>query len=711
MGWRFYIACGESTDDDEHSSGSRIPDFFRFPMQVFRGLLLLFLVLGAGAGTGPKGASAASDGTKPPNIILITLDTTRADRMGFLGSKRGLTPNLDALARQSVIFTRAYAQVPLTTPSHAVLLTGTYPQYNHVENLGSPLGKDLPYLPDLLHQHGYLTAAFIGSYILDPAGTAPGFGRGFDVYDAHFHERKPGEDRYHSIERRAEDVAHRAIEWLSHHSQGPVFIWVHFYDAHDPYDPPEPFKTSYASEPYDGEIAYTDSVIGSFMDVLQKHGLYKDTVIAIAADHGEAFGEHGEERHGMFLYDETIHVPLLLKLPAGRFEGKRGGEKRIDERVALADVAPSLLELAGIAAPSTMQAQSLFPLIDGINIDTAKRDAAKSTSRDKGKPSEGSVYSESKYAQLFGWSELSSWRNGKYLYIHAPKRELYDQSADPVTVKNLSTTATAVADTLESQLKDFQQQTSSVQPEPTKLDPAQAEKLRALGYMASDSAVTNNKEKEAIDPKDKIEIANRFHRSAVDFEEDRYEQGIAGLRELLRLEPNMPGVYMELGRALSHEQRYQEAVLAYSTAVEKMPDSAAAHYELGWNLVKTKQWEAALPEVRAAVGYTPNSAQLHFFLGFVELHLKQVPEATAEFENSLKIDPDHFMVNLKYGEMLLLEGRLDEALPKLSRAVRLDPESAEAHSYLADAYQQLGQTQDASRERAKAAELRNQVPE
>ncbi len=413
----------------------------------------------------------------PPNIILITLDTTRADRMGFLGSERGLTPNLDALAKQSVVFTRAYAQVPLTTPSHAALLTGTYPQFSHLEDLGAPLGKDLPYLPDVLHRHGYHTAAVVGAYILDPSATAPGFQRGFDVYDANFHQRKPGDDRYKSVERRAEDVANRALGWLSRHQQRPFFIWLHFYDAHDPYDPPEPFKTHYASAPYDGEIAYTDSIVGSFVEVLRKHGLYQNSVIAIAADHGEAFGEHGEERHGMFLYDETIHVPLLLKLPAGRFGGKR-----VDDRVALAEVAPTLLEAAGIRAPATMQARSLFPLIFTEKIDSAKMNAAKSGAGDNGN-AERPVYSETNYAhRAFGWSELRSWRTGKYLYVQAPKRELYDQSSDPDAVKSLTPAAKAVADTLESQLADFQQKTSSVRTEPTKLDPTQAEKF---GHLAT----------------------------------------------------------------------------------------------------------------------------------------------------------------------------------------------------------------------------------
>jgi arylsulfatase A-like enzyme/Tfp pilus assembly protein PilF len=676
-------------------------------MQVVRRLslvlfLVLYLALGASGAKPPKAANAPSSSTKAPNIILITLDTTRADRMGFLGSQRGLTPNLDALAKQSVVFTRAYAQVPLTTPSHAALLTGTYPQFSHLEDLGAPLGKDLPYLPDLLHRHGYHTAAFLGAYILDPGASAPGFDRGFDLYDGHFHQRKPGEDRYKSIERRAEDVANRALGWLSRHQQRPFFIWLHFYDAHDPYDPPEPFKTHYASTPYDGEIAYTDSVVGSLVEVLQRHGLYENSVIAIAADHGEAFGEHGEERHGMFLYDETIHVPLLLKLPAGRLGGKR-----VEDKVALADVAPSLLEAAGIPVPAAMQAQSLFPLMQA-----AKMDAARSAVGDRGKKQERPIYSETNYShRAFGWSELRSWRTGKYLYVQAPKRELYDQTSDPDAVKNLAPDAKAVADTLESQLDNFQLKTSSVRTGPTKLDPTQAEKLRALGYLASDSAGTPSSEKAAIDPKDKIEVANRFHRALVDLEDDRYDEAIAELSEVVRLEPDIASGYLELGRALIHVQKYQEALPVLRTAAEKNPNSGMAHYELGLALIKTGQWQASLPEMQAAVVCTPKSAQLHFYLGAVQLRLKHIPEATAEFENSLKIEPDHFLANLKYGEMLFREGDAAAALPKLSQAAKVDPNSAEAHAFLADAYQQLGQAENASRERAKAAQLKTQPPE
>ena len=675
-----------------YQSSRKHPYARLFPVRLVQfSILILCLALPASGADVVKNSKSRQPKAKP-NIILITLDTTRADRMGFLGSDRGLTPNLDALSKQSVVFTKAYAQVPLTTPSHAALLTGTYPQYSHLEDLGAPLGADLPYLPDLLHKRGYHTAAFLGAYILDPSASAPGFQRGFDIYDAKFHQRKPGENRYKSIERRAEEVADHALGWLSHHQQGPFFIWLHFYDAHDPYDPPEPFKTHYASALYDGEIAYTDSIVGSFVEVLRKHGLYQNSLIAIAADHGEAFGEHGEERHGMFLYDETIHVPLLLKLPAERMGGRR-----IEAKVALADIAPTLLEAAGISTPSTMQASSLFPRMDA-NL------AAGATSRSPEQP----VYSESNYAhRAFGWSEMRSWRTGKYLYVKAPKKELYDQAKDPAATINLAATDKAITDTLDSQLGAFQQKNSRTKTEATKLDPSQAEKLRALGYLASDSAAPENKATAEIDPKDKIDTANRFHRSLVDLEEDHYDEAIAELTQVLKQDPELASGYLELGRALVHRERYQEALPVLRTAAKKNPSSGMAHYELALALIKTGDWEAALPEMKAAVVCNPKSAQMHFYLGAVHLRLKQVDEATAEFESSLKFDPDHFMANLKYGEMLLTLGDAKAAIVKLSRAVKSDPESVEAHAALADAYRQVGQEQNSNRERAKAAQLQS----
>ncbi|MGC2151495.1 MAG: sulfatase-like hydrolase/transferase [Terriglobales bacterium] len=669
-------------------------------MQFFRPLFLIVLLACAGAAATSKPAHPTSaTRAKQPNVILITLDTTRADRMGFLGSDRGLTPNLDVLAKQSVVFTRAYAQVPLTTPSHATLLTGTYPQFNRVEDLGTPLAKELPYLPDLLHQRGYHTAAFIGAEILS-LQLAPGFDRGFDLYDGHFRQRAPGQDRYTTVERRAEDVANRAMGWLSHHQDGPFFIWLHFYDPHDPYDPPEPFKSHFASAPYDGEIAYTDSVVGSVMEVLQRHGLFEDSVIAVAADHGEAFGEHGEERHGIFLYDETIHVPLLLKLPGERFAGKR-----VEERVALADVAPSLLEAVGIAVPSAMQGRSLLPLVSVSN-------SAGKSSPGKKASAERPIYSETNYGdRTFGWAELRSWRDQKYLYVQAPKRELYDQAADPGAVHNVADRSSAIADTLNAQLDSFRKRTSNGQTAPPKLDPGQQEKLKALGYLPANGAAATSSKGPAIDPKDKIEVANKFHRALTSRDEDHYDEAIADLRDVIRLEPDLGSAYQELGTTLVLSGQYAEAEGALRKAVEKMPDSGMAHSELGLLLIRMGQWQPALTELRAAVVCTPGSALFHFDVAAVYTRLKQVPEASVEYEKALELDPDYFEANLTYGRLLLSEGQTDAALAKLTRAVKIAPDSADAHAFLAEAYDKLGQAQNASEERAKAAQLKAGPPQ
>src|SRR5215471_11759148 len=229
----------------------------------------------AAAATTPSRTNASTHAGGPPNVILITIDTVRADRMGFLGSQRGLTPNLDSLARQSVVFTRAYSQVPITTASHATILTGTYPQFHKVSDFGIPLAQDLPYAPSIFKQRGYRTAAFVGSLVLDPqTRSAPGFERGFDTFDAGYRRRHAGESRYSTIERRGAEVVAHALAWLDQHPRGPFFLWVHLYDAHDPYDPPEPFKTKYSSAPYDGEIAYVDSVVGKFLNQLRARNLY-----------------------------------------------------------------------------------------------------------------------------------------------------------------------------------------------------------------------------------------------------------------------------------------------------------------------------------------------------------------------------------------------------------------------------------------------------
>lgn len=649
--------------------------------------------------------------SRPPNVVLITLDTTRADRMGFLGSQRGLTPNLDGLARESVCFTRAYSQAPLTPVSHAVILTGTYPQFNQVNDFGKPLREDLPYLPDLLRKRGYATGAFIGSLILDPLdGTAPGFDRGFDVYDAGFHLRRHGTDRYKSVERRAAVVVDSALGWLSQLANPPFFLWIHLYDPHDPYDPPAPFKERYAAQPYDGEIAYADSALGKLFAELRRHGLFDETLITVVADHGESLGAHGENTHGIFLYDETLHVPLCIKLPLNRSAGKR-----VETRVRLVDVAPTLLEEAGIKIPKEMQGESTA----GMMQPAATPSPAQARVRKSSKPaSERAVpgakgadflpdrpaYAETDYPhRAFGWSALRALRIGKYLYIQAPERELYSQTSDPEAKHNVAPTAKAVADTLAFEMEQFRQKTSQTLVELAKPDPEQAQKLGALGYVASDFESSQAEKKlTGADPKTKIEVSNLLHDAMFDVEDARYEEALPLLKKALAEQPNLPVANMQYGMAQARLKNYAEAIGPLQKAVELMPDNGMGRYELGLALFETGDWKGAAPQFEAAVARAPKWADAQFSLASVYARIDRVPEGMQHLDTCLSLNPEHYRANLLRGRILSLQHKPAEALPNLKKAIEVQPDSREAHLFLADAYEQLGDSVKAARERARA---------
>jgi arylsulfatase A-like enzyme/Tfp pilus assembly protein PilF len=660
-------------------------------MRFFRYLLWLMLLTESAGGVASAPPKAAS--SRHPNIVLITMDTTRADRMGFLGSERGLTPNLDALARQAVVFSRAYAHVPLTTPSHATILTGTYPQFNHVNYMGDPLGKTLPFLPDILHRNGYRTAAFVGALALEPKKLAPGFEWGFDIYDAGFHRRGPREDRYHSLERRGEEVVGRALAWLSKRPAGPFFLWVHLYDPHDPYDPPEPYKTRYRAEPYDGEIAYTDSAVAKLLAALRMRGLFDSALIAVMSDHGEAFGEHGENHHGIFLYDETIHVPLVLKAPGQRTA------RRVETRVGLVDVAPTILRAVSLPIPAAMQGESLLTFL---------KSAATDQSNDL--KLQSSVYAESSYGHLsFGWSKLQAWRTSKYLYIEAPERELYDQSVDPLAAHNLAPDSRAVVDTAAAQVAEFYGKTKGGAAGRNQLNMEQTESLNALGYVGSDSGISSDANKEdGPDPKPKIGVANLLYQALVEMENEQYQQAVPILEQVLEQEPNTPIAFLQLGRAYMALKEYQKAVAPLRTLVEKKPDDAFARYQFGCALVKTGNWSEAVPHFEAAVSQMTGSATMHFYLALVYERTSRIAEATKEFQSALRLDSSHFPANLLLGRSLLNQQRAEDALPYLRKATKLRADSIDAHGFLGDAYMELGQQANARRELAEAERIRSQ---
>src|SRR5262245_20149099 len=605
-----------------------------------------------------------------PNVLLITLDTTRADRMGFLGSTRGLTPSLDALAKTGTVFEQAYAQAPITTVSHATILSGTYPPFHRVDDFGATMPTTVPYLPDVLKANGYQTAAFVGSLILDPrSGTAPGFDRGFDVYDAGFRLRRPGEDRYATVERRGDEVTRRALGWLDANDTNdannatrtrgsqPFFMWVHLFDPHDPYEPPADLQARFAKEPYDGELAFVDRQIGRLVS-----GTGPNTIIVVTADHGESLGDHGETTHGVFLYEATLRVPLIV-----RFTGGRGAGTRIPTRVRLADLAPTILESAGVGVPPAMQGQSLLPLL-------------RAGSKNEDRP----VYAESSYPRrAFGWSPLIAWRADRFLYIRAPKRELYDLVADAAASRNLADSRSRLADGLDGELAQFLGRSSTTgNSSAPRVDPAVAERLAALGYVGGS---TGTPRATGVDPKDRIAIANQLHDAIVAVEDGAFTRAVPLLEKVVAGEPDIPIAQLNLGVVRARLRQYARAIPALRRAATLQPDNMRSHYELGLALYETGDLKGAADELAVVATALPQWADARYSLGSVYARIDRVPDAMNELRAALALEPRHFRGNLLLGRLLTLTGRPAEAVPYLQTAVEVDPKSTEARQFLADA--------------------------
>jgi arylsulfatase A-like enzyme len=542
-----------------------------------------------------------SPASAKPNIVLITLDSTRADRMGFMGAHSGLTPDLDGIAHQGMVFAQAYAQAPATVASDATVLTGAYPQTHRASEFAVPLATTLPYLPDLLHSSGYRTAAFVGSILLDPRnGPFQGYDRGFDVYDAGFHQAQRGENRFQSVERHGDQVVARAMNWLAANKQRPFFLWVHLQDAHAPY------ATS-----YDRAVAAADAAVRKLVSFLRSQSLYDDALIVIASSQGESLGAHGEETHGIFLYDETIHVPLVLKLPKNQMAGKQ-----IRNRARLLDIAPTVLTVAGLPTPAQMQGQSLI------------RIALASSQNDE------PAYSRSDLPQQgFGCSLLESWRAGKYLYIRAPKPELYDLSVDSNATHNLAQSSKATIETMASQLQALDSRLGN---EPGKtagaeLTSSEMQKLASLGYVGLQKGGAGvNAATGGTDPKDAIAAINKTLTAMLELDDGKPEKAIPPLRQVLAAQPSTYLAQFGMGSAMVQQGQYAEAIGYLHKAIELQPDSAFAHYMMGLSLMKTGDFKASAIHLEIASGRLPAFSAAHSLLADVYEHLGRSQDGARE---------------------------------------------------------------------------------
>ena len=538
-------------------------------------------------------SSSVATVASKPNLVLITVSSGRADRMGFSGGKAGVTPSLDGLASRALVFEHAYTQTPDTVVSHATILSGAYPQSTGVNDISGALSGSLPYLPDLLKARGYRTAAFVGAGQLNPKnGRAQGFDRGFQTFNSHSATGTPSvRVELGSASRSGNQVVTQATAWIARDSQGPFFIWVELNDADSP-------KTSYAAG-----IGATDAAIGRFLASLKQQKLFANAAILVTADHGESLGAHGEDTHGIFLYDETIQVPMLLKLPDTELM-----VKRVSAKVRLVDIAPTLLEVAGVAVPSQMQGQSLL------------RIARASGAADQ------PVYSRCDLPQRgFGWSPIESWRAGKYLYIRAPKPELYDLTADPGATRNLAESSKATLDTMAAQLENFSRRISGEGGKTgnAQLSSSEMQKLASLGYVGLQKTAGASAAATGIDPKDKIATANRVLEAARAVAQAKPGRAIGILNALVASDPNLYLAEYTLGAALAQKGQHAEAVKHLHKAIELQPDSAWAHYYIGASLLKMGDYKTAVVHLEIAAGRLPGLKAARSALDEARYHLAE----------------------------------------------------------------------------------------
>jgi arylsulfatase A-like enzyme/Flp pilus assembly protein TadD len=603
------------------------------------------------------------------NVILITIDTLRADHAGAHGANRANTPALDALAGEGVRFDHCVCQVPLTLPSHVSLLSSTYPLYNRVRDNGAFLVPEtLQLVSEVLQQRGMDTAAFIGAFVLHSKW---GINQGFSTYSDRFDMGRYGKILLQN-EKRADEVLADATRWLGTRGKKRFFAWIHLYDPHFPYNPPPPFAARYPDDPYRGEVEYTDSELGGFINFLKEKGLYDNSLIIVTADHGEGLGEHGETEHGMFLYEATVHVPLIIRAP------RPFARRRVGETTQLVDVAPTVLDLLGIPAPGQWQGTSLLRLMGG-------------------KPDErfGKAYSETFYPRFhFGWSQLQAFTSRKRKYILAPRDELYDLERDPGESAEL--TGDRRRGDLRAQLLAFISRFSRGAlgaAASSQMSVEDQRRLAALGYLSG--SVRVDERAPLADPKDKLAAYSALGRATALVEEKRWEQAVSDLRRLVGEEPELADAWSLMGNSYLGLGRQREALEAFRRARTLKPDNNFLMLNILKTLAALGETEAAASENLRFLKIFPKDASLLEELGFIRLLQRRPDEALVALRQALAIDPAASQSFNLAGEALIMKKDFAAAEAILLQGRRENPQAKNTRYLLAQVQEMQGRTDQA----------------
>jgi choline-sulfatase len=622
----------------------------------------------------PRWAAGVLPARAPRNVLVVTLDTLRADHLGSYGYAAAQTPRLDALARSGLRFTQATTVVPLTLPAHSSLFTGTFPSWHGVrDNGGFYLGDEQVTLAEVLRDRGFRTGGFVSAFVLDHRwGIGQGFERFFDEFDLDAFGDAPGMD---AIQRTGAQTVDQAVSWLAADRERPFFAWVHLYDPHAPYQAPEPYRSRFPATmagAYDAEIAATDAQVGRLLDALSVQERLDDTLVVVLADHGEMLGEHDEQAHGFFVYDAAVRIPLILAGPGV-------GQRTIADQVRIVDVMPTVLDLLGVPAPKQTQGVSLRPLARGERLGLVAR-------------------SESWYPRYhYGWSELQSIQDGRFKYIRAPRPELYDLAGDPREQNDLSRQDPQRLAALDNALTaEIARTTSTTAAKgPQVVDAETEERLAALGYVGGSVSARHLEERPRGDPKDKIGLYNLLKLAGTSSTEGRYDEAIARVKEALAADPEIVEAHMLLGNFLKKSKRPDEAVEAYRRALDLDAEHQGALFSLAVAYKDQNRLEEARLGFERARALDPRNGKVLWQLADLALRQHQPERAEAVIQDALTRQVDEHRFLLKRAEGLIEQKRFDEAEQALTKALAKKPDLATARYNLGLVFEGKGQPERA----------------
>ena len=608
-------------------------------------------------------------------VILISVDTLRADHLSCYQTNRLPTPHINALANNGTLFSQVSTPFPLTLPAHVALFTSTYPFANGVRDNGVPLQAPAVTLATVLKSAGYRTAAFVGSFVLDRRF---GLSRGFDVYDGPLDLHNKTAVGAAERKRPGSQVAEAAMHWLDADRSAPFFLFLHLYDLHAPYDLPRDPSLRHGETGYDAELEYVDRVLGDFLASLEHRELLQKALIVFTSDHGEGLGEHGESTHGYFIYQSTLHVPLIVHWPAGP---RRLARDRVDDAASLLDVAPTILDAIGVKRPPEMRGRSLMAPGPGEE-----------------------VYSESVYARNhFGCATLRSLRMGNYKYIDAPRPELYDLSSDPGELRNLYSQQRAKATTLAGRM-DAVRASSPARPGKTASPtPETIEALRSLGYLSGSTGASRIEPH--VDPKDRIGDFERYVAALALSSAGKLAEADRSLESLRDKLPDVVDIRISLGLNQQGLGEYAQAAREFKAALALDPANAPAHFDLGSCYFRLRQANDAIPQLKAALALEPWYTRADEALADIYIQQKDYVQARAHLNHLLSVDPASYTAHFNLGIMAAMEQKWSEAEQRMLAALRADPGSAEAHNTLGSIYLQGGDLEKARRQFEEAIRL------